>query len=195
VIMTDETPLTDKVIAVHRALDAATVPHAFGGALALAYCTGEPRATRDIDVNVFVAPETAGSVLGSLHDGVAHDDDDVAGCIRYRQIRLWWARTPLDLFFGYHHFHDHAAGRVRRVPFADTVIPVLDGTDLVVFKALFDRPRDWVDIAAIADVEGADLVAAGRWLSDLVGDDDQRVRRLAEIREASLSQGPTLAGD
>jgi hypothetical protein len=43
--------LPEKVVAIDRALD--DVPHAFGGALALAYYA-EPRATVDIDLNVFV---------------------------------------------------------------------------------------------------------------------------------------------
>ncbi|MBI1843131.1 MAG: hypothetical protein HYR89_00725, partial [Actinobacteria bacterium] len=44
-------PLPRKVLALTCALDG--VPHAFGGALALAYYA-EPRATIDIDLNVFV---------------------------------------------------------------------------------------------------------------------------------------------
>jgi hypothetical protein len=51
--MTDLT-LAQRVLAIEGAL--ADVPHAFGGALALAYYA-EPRATVDIDLNVFVPPE------------------------------------------------------------------------------------------------------------------------------------------
>jgi hypothetical protein len=47
--------LAQRLLAVHAALDDAGLPHAFGGAIALAYCTLEPRGTRDIDVNVFIA--------------------------------------------------------------------------------------------------------------------------------------------
>lgn len=46
-----EPGLADKLVAVHRSLDRAAVPHAFGGALALAYCTAEPRATMDLDAD------------------------------------------------------------------------------------------------------------------------------------------------
>ena len=35
-----------------------------------------------------------------------------------RQIRLWWDRNPVDLFFSYDPFHDAAATRPH-VPFAD----------------------------------------------------------------------------
>ncbi len=45
------TTLVEKVLALSEALTAADVPHAFGGAIALAYCTEDPRGTRDVDVN------------------------------------------------------------------------------------------------------------------------------------------------
>ena len=50
--------LDEKILAVERALARADVPHAFGGALALAYYA-TPRATVDIDLNVFVPADEA----------------------------------------------------------------------------------------------------------------------------------------
>lgn len=47
--------LAERLLAVHDALADARLPHAIGGAIALGYCTEEPRGTRDLDVNVFVA--------------------------------------------------------------------------------------------------------------------------------------------
>src|SRR4051794_41101706 len=49
-------PFADKVSSVGEALSEARIPHAFGGALAVAYY-GEPRATGDIDVNIFIAAD------------------------------------------------------------------------------------------------------------------------------------------
>lgn len=45
--------LAGKLLAIHHALDRGGIPHAFGGAIALAYLIEEPRATKDINVNVF----------------------------------------------------------------------------------------------------------------------------------------------
>ena len=39
---------------LHAGLESGGIPHAFGGAIALADWTLEPRGTRDIDVNLFV---------------------------------------------------------------------------------------------------------------------------------------------
>ncbi len=60
--------VVERILALHAALDAASVPHAFGGALALAWCTQRPRGT--VDVNVFVSHDTAGmdASLGSVRD-------------------------------------------------------------------------------------------------------------------------------
>ena len=58
--------LVDKLFAIHDALTARSLPHAFGGAIALAYCVEEPRGTRDLDVNIFCDAADAGEVLGRL---------------------------------------------------------------------------------------------------------------------------------
>ena len=54
------------------------IPHAFGGALALAYYA-EPRATIDIDLNVFVPPDQFPAVAAPLVAlGAEADDPSVA---------------------------------------------------------------------------------------------------------------------
>jgi len=63
---------TQRIIVPHEALKAAGVPHAFGGALALAWCTGRPRATIDIDINIFVGLHDADEALALIvHEGAA----------------------------------------------------------------------------------------------------------------------------
>ena len=48
----------EKIVAIEAALAAANIPHAFGGANALAYY-GTPRATADIDLNVVIPSSRA----------------------------------------------------------------------------------------------------------------------------------------
>ena len=50
--------------------------HAFGGALALAWCTERARGTIDIDVNVFVDVSRTAEVLSALPDGIAWSPED-----------------------------------------------------------------------------------------------------------------------
>ena len=58
--------LPDKLLAIHVALAGAGVDHAFGGALALAWCTEQACGTIDIDLNLFAAPECARELLAAL---------------------------------------------------------------------------------------------------------------------------------
>ncbi|MDQ1246729.1 MAG: hypothetical protein QG597_1097, partial [Actinomycetota bacterium] len=96
------------------------------------------------------------------------------------QTRLWWDNTPVDLFFDTHNFHRIVASRVRQVPFTDRTIPVLDCTCLAVFKAMFDRTKDWADLEAMTSAGQLDVVAVGALLQDILGD-DPRLAKLASL--------------
>lgn len=173
--------LADRLLAVHRALDAAAIPHAFGGAIALAYCTEEPRGTRDLDVNVFVPPDDAAGVFAALPDGVAFGSEDLAAVASDGQVRLWWDDTPIDLFFDVDAYHRHVAVGVRPVPFEGTEIPVLDCDALAVFKAFFSRTRDWADIEAMVEAGALDGGDALVWVHDLLGANSDAAARLSDL--------------
>lgn len=142
--------LDEQIVALERALGEAGIPHAFGGAQALAYY-GPIRATHDIDLNVFVGVELADRVLEVLAAlGVATDTPDLRRRVeRDEQVRLFWQGTPIDLFFAYDPLHTSSMQRRRKVDFYGDPIHVLSPEDLIVFKATFDRRKDWEDIAGI----------------------------------------------
>jgi hypothetical protein len=176
--------------ALHRALAGAGVPHAFGGALALAYHVDEPRGTRDIDVNVFVPVTDTRRVFALLPEGVGWDDTDVERVERDGQVRLVWDQTPIDLFFSTHAFHEEVALHVRTVPFPGGEVPILGADDLAVFKAFFNRTKDWADIEAMAEVGSFDPHVVLGWLADLLGPDDERVGRLRGVIRRAPSPEP-----
>jgi len=170
--------LVEQVLALHDALVSARVPHAFGGALALAYWTEEPRGTRDIDCNVFVPAADNAVVLAALPPDVEVPAGTAEQIAIEGQVRLWWNGTPLDLFFDYIRVHRAAAAGARVVPLAGRQIPVLGPVELVVFKAVFDRTKHWADIESVlsaGSVTGEELHQA---LVEVVGSDDPRVTRL-----------------
>lgn len=189
-IQPGERSLPEQIVAIHRALDEAKVSHAFGGALALAYY-GEPRATIDVDVNVFVAPSEWRAVANALAPvGVGVGEIEPLALERDGQCRLRWDRTPVDLFFAYDPIHERMAAEVRRVPFAGTTVPILAPEHLAVCKAVFDRAKDWVDIEQIlVAADDLDAAAVEEWLARLVGDDDPRVERFAELRQRLRPEG------
>jgi hypothetical protein len=173
--------LPDKVIAIHGALVAAKIPHAIGGAIALAYYA-EPRATVDVDVNVFVATERWSEIRSALAPLGVEVDLDESALVRDGQVRLWWGSNPVDLFFAYDPFHGEMERATRKVPFADTRIPILAPEHLAICKAIFDRPKDWLDIEAMFIVsEPLDVPAIETWLTRMVGREDQRLAKLGEI--------------
>src|SRR6478609_11261076 len=101
-----ELSLPEKVIAIDRGLADAKIDHAFGGALALAYYA-EPRATIDIDLNLFVPATDYDDVAAILLRLGARADDAEATqrARRDAQTRVMWDATPIDLFFAYDAFH------------------------------------------------------------------------------------------
>ncbi len=177
--------LIEKILALHRALRAAEVPHAFGGALALAWCTQQARGTIDIDLNLFVEVDQVGAVLQRLPDGVAWGDDDLALLERDGQARLWWDTTPVDLFFNTTDFHARAAGRARWEPFQGEDLPFLACRDLAVFKAFFSRTKDWADLEAMAEAGALDVAAVVGVLAAYLGPDDERIERLLALARPS----------
>jgi hypothetical protein len=182
-----EPSLPEKIVAIHERLDEAKIPHAFGGALALAYYA-EPRATDDVDINIFLAPAQYAAVADALAPlGVDVDADGVA-VQRDGQCRLRWGRTPLDLFFAYDEVHEAMRREARSSPFGEERLPILAPEHLLVCKAVFDRPKDWLDIEQmIVCIEDLDTDAIRAWLDRIVGRDDPRRRRFDHTLETLLA--------
>jgi hypothetical protein len=178
--------LPERLVALHKALARARVPHAFGGAIALAYWTRDPRGTSDIDVNVFLPVGEARRALDALPEGVAVPDGTQEAIARDGQVRLWWDGTPVDLFFDYVPVHADAARNRRSVPFEGIRIPVLGPVELAVFKVMFDRTRDWADIEAMVERGTVDLDAVRAALRTMLDAGDERFARLDRAeREAA----------
>jgi hypothetical protein len=77
---------------------------------------------------------------------------------------------------------------VRRVPFGDDVeLTILSAEDLAIFKAIFDRAKDWSDLAEVLFAQGPDFDAAyvTGWLRRILPEDDARLHRFE-----SLVRGP-----
>lgn len=173
--------LVEKLFSIHDSLTEAGLAHAFGGAIALAYCVEEPRGTRDLDVNIFIDALQAESVLGSLPRGVRVRKKDVSRVMRDGQARLDWDGTPIDVFLNNVPLHDAVAASVVWVPLEGRDIPVLDCASLAIFKAFFDRTKDWADLEAIALATPEDIEGAAATIADLVGNDDTAVEKLKAL--------------
>jgi hypothetical protein len=173
--------LAERLLEIHDALTAASLPHAFGGAIALAYCTEEPRGTRDLDVNVFVHPDHAKEVFAALPTAVATSAGELRSAEEEGQVRLWWADTPIDIFLNVHPFHDEVARGVRQVPFSGRVVPVVGCTTLAVFKALLSRTKDWADIEEMVQAGAMDVRDAVAWVAQIAGTEHPALARMSAL--------------
>jgi hypothetical protein len=146
----------DLIVAVHDHLDAAGLPHAFGGALALGY-VATPRGTVDIDVNVFVAPTSLDRIVDALAplryrlgdpEEAGEEGDGFGGVRLLHEVEPF----PLDVFPSLDDRYRDVEARVVRHPFgrAGAILPFLSAEDLCAFKLSFGRPQDWVDLQAVA---------------------------------------------
>jgi hypothetical protein len=175
------TSIVDKILAIGATLDAHGLPYAFGGALALAFCTERARGTIDIDVNVFVGQEEAGRVLGALHPPINPTETDLRDLEGDGQTRLWWDRTPVDIFLDTTDFHVQAAQRRQLHDFGGQRIPFLGCSDLAVFKAFFNRTKDWADLEEMIAVGALNVDQTLGVLIRYLGEDDDRVERLRSL--------------
>ena len=173
--------LVARIVQLDECLADAAVPHAFGGALALAWCTRRARGTIDIDVNIFVPADDLDRVEAALPSGI-----EVTGRARREiasdgQTRLWWDQVPVDVFFNTTDFHEAAARRARTEEFAGRQVPFLACSDLAVFKAFCDRPKDWVDLGEMFDAGSLDVERVVGTLALYLGAEDPRVARLLDL--------------
>jgi hypothetical protein len=175
------TGLAEKIVAIDDALGRARIPHAFGGALALAWCTQRARGTIDIDVNVFAEVGRTREVFTALPGGVEWSEEDVVQTETEGQVRLWWAGTPVDVFLNTTEFHDQVATRIRTESFAGSDVPFLSCTDLAVFKAFFNRTKDWADLEEMAGAGTLDIDRVIGVLVRYLGADDERIGRLRSL--------------
>lgn len=186
--------LGERLLAIHHALTAARLPHAFGGAIALAFYTQEPRGTRDLDLNVFVDQTAAAEALAAFPAGVGRPPAAVAAIVRDGQGRLWWDGVPVDVFFDTVEFHRQAQRNTRTGTFLGVEIPVLGPVELAVFKAVFDRTKDWADIEAMVTAESLDINEVVAALRRLVGAEDPRIARFDEaVRRGMEERDPGAA--
>jgi hypothetical protein len=179
------------VLLLTSAFERAGIPYAVGGAIALAYYA-EPRATKDIDVNIFLPETEAERVLQIVMSlGAQFDLERMTMRIRNEgQVRLPWDPVPeIDLYFSTVSFHDSCQTRARRVPFDGGDIMVLSGEDLAICKIIFNRPKDWPDLRQMVAMQGPafDVEYVRYWLGEILGAGSEEASRF----ETVLLERPT----
>lgn len=138
------------------------IPYAIGGAIALGFYA-PPRATVDVDVNVFVPPESGLDDLLAVLAEMGFQADDDQEIVRRRAVEDGQFRGSM---------------RGLRV---DVFVPGPE--DLAVLKLTFFRRKDLADVEAMLRDQGKalDRDYIRRTLVGLLGETDERVRELRAI--------------
>lgn len=135
-----------------------------------------PKGITDIDINIFLPQDQRARVLDSIATVVPFPNraDADRHVEHTAQVRLRWGRIPVDLFFSNSDFHDAMAERARVVDYVGTLIPVLSAEDLIICKAAFNRPQDWIDIEHMFQIQRSalDSTYLRRWLSEFSASPD-----------------------
>ncbi|MDQ6657244.1 MAG: nucleotidyltransferase family protein [Actinomycetota bacterium] len=156
--------LTDKLAALLKLLENAGIEAIVGGGLALMFHVGEPRTTNDIDLQVYPTDGGIDALVRVLGTVVEVGPQAIDQLHRIDQARLTWGLTPIDLFLPAAPFHFELRRRAVQVDFpgVDRPVPILSATDLTIFKALFNRTKDWADIEDMVRAGTPDLATAER---------------------------------
>ncbi len=162
------------------ALEAATIPYAIGGALALGVW-GFPRATNDVDLNVFIAADQLSDVLAVFSDAGCEVDSQSAtarACER-GDFQMTKQGIRIDVFVPSIPLYESTQRRIRRARLEGRPAWFLSAEDLATFKFLFFRTKDILDVERLVAFGGADfdLDYVRHWLVACVGEDDERVER------------------
>ena len=176
---------------VADALEAANIPYAIGGALAYGY-HGPPRATNDVDVNVFIEPRRLDELLDALSTVGPIDREkakDSAG--RREDFSVWIEGMRVDLFLPSVPVLTAAESRVIDAEMEGRPVRILSAEDLALFKLLYYRPKDLMDLERLVLFmeQRLDTEYVRRWLLEMVGEDDHRLKTWDDFVERAHRAG------
>ena len=176
-------------LAIAQTLESEGIPHALGGALAYGVWA-LPRATKDVDLNLFVAPEALAPAFDALsHAGVVFDRARAPREAAEEGLFIGWVGAcRIDVFTPSIPFSWEALKTRVAMKVGDQNVWFLSAEALSFFKMMFFRGKDIVDLERLISSMGRRLDApyVRRWLIDTMGEEDERVRKWDEIGRAHV---------
>ncbi len=179
--MAEERTAVDVARLLADALDRGGLPYAIGGALALGFYA-PPRATVDVDVNVFVSPQRElDRVLSVLAEATFVPEEDPESLAEHArsegQFRGHVSGLRVDVFVPAIPYYAELERRRQRVVLLGRPLWILGPEDLAVLKLMFFRRKDLADAEALLRDQGPSLDRAyvRRRLAELAGEHDERV--------------------
>ncbi len=142
------------------------LPHSYGGAIAYNYY-GPPRLTRDVDVLVLVHGTRLPALVDEFVRGKCCMEGGGGQPVDLRALRrdldgkahfttVVCSGVRIEIFAPWHPFHQRVLDRSPRRELQGQTIPIHSAEDLIVFKKIFDRPKD------LQDIEGMLMAQRGK---------------------------------
>jgi hypothetical protein len=159
---------------VVQALDASQVDFAVCGGMAYSILVS-PRATIDFDCLIMARPNTLmeiNQILEPLFDKIIFHKEPM----QFKKARVFPTlgidgenEYIMDFILGENRFHHEALTRKNRIDLDGITLPILSPEDLLLLKALADRPQDRVDISNMVNFFGdkLDWAYLERWKNEL----------------------------
>lgn len=165
-------------------LEAREIPYAIGGAIAWGIWAA-PRGTVDVDLDVFVDSADQARVIDALiAAGVELDIDEAT--VRAVRDGMYVGRLGgmrIDVFLPCIPFYAEAERTRVRLSTHGQPAWYLSAETTCVFKLLFFRGKDIVDLERLIAVQGPRLDHAyvRRWMVEMMGEYDERVVRWDQL--------------
>jgi len=176
--------LTEALLVVHEILEGEGVPHALCGGLAANLYRDEVRATADVDIAIAIGPAHVVELVRAFEKAGWRAEP-------YRrkgeQLRLTRADLPrVDLIVANTDYERTAIDRSVPASVEGRDLRVLAAEDLVLFKLVAGRARDYEAVAAIINARGGllDVGYITGWLEQ-VDKPEAWSRALEEARRES----------
>ena len=171
--------------------DEAGISYGIGGALALA-AWGSPRATKDVDLSVFVPQADLPRVFDALERaGVIVDRDEATrGVARIGLFTAQAGRMRVDLFLSEHpHFLEMEKRRQAIPDSSGRSLWFISAEDLTVMKLIYGRDKDIIDLERLFAVRPQlDVVYVRHWLDQMVPAGDRRHVTLEDLARRFLNR-------
>ena len=120
------------------------------GGVALSFL-GEPRLTRDMDVDIFLTKDQAiGFLKKAKKAAFKFDEKTMSERIQtFGNFRMSYKKIPVDMILASTEFEKLALKRRKRVPFCGEKAYIPSPEDFILLKVIPGRPKDLVDIESV----------------------------------------------
>lgn len=109
---------------------------------------GEPRATRDVDLKVYIGERTAQEFAALVEKEFAPETPTPGGPVLIVAIAVL-PDVMVDFLIAIPGYEEEVLARAQSSHFGDMILPVCSPEDFIIYKVIADRPKDWADVEGV----------------------------------------------